>query len=390
MRICFVSTLYSHKTQRGGLGEHIADLSQALARQGHDVTVITSGPPGESREGNVTIVQLGRVEPFSRPSQLLRPAYVFSRLGYMLRLRRHVSAGRFDVVEAADGGFEQFFLLWWRTTAIVTKLHGNFRQIHSERWLLTRLVSALERAAVRRSDAVYASTSLHARIAHEDYRMPGDAIAVIPCGINLAELAGAVEPSEVDRRFPQLRCLRLVLLSVGMSPERKGARLFIDAARAREWTDVAFVLICADASFAARCEIPPGVIVIPQQEKRVFRMLLAAASVVVLPSAFESFSIATHEAMLLGRAVIVSAQIPLDAPARNYPRLIMLDPVNGATLAAATAAMLSAEPTPPQALRETREQLEAAYGIERVTDATVALYRVAIERRANGATAVRA
>ena len=124
MRICFVNALYSRTAARGGLGEHIADLSQALSRRGHDVTVATSGPGGESSEGGVRVVRLGEVAPYARPSQLLQPRYVLSRIRYMWRLRRFVAAGAFDVVEAADGGFEQLPLFWQRPVPIVTNLRG--------------------------------------------------------------------------------------------------------------------------------------------------------------------------------------------------------------------------------------------------------------------------
>ena len=47
-------------------------------------------------------------------------------------------------------------------------------------------------------------------------------------------------------------------------------------------------------------------------DKADFHALLAASEVVVLPSEFESFSIATYEAMLLDRALIVSRHVPLE------------------------------------------------------------------------------
>lgn len=381
MRICFVNLLYAMPGRRGGLGEHVADLSQALAARGHQVTILTSGTGSETREGAVRVVHLGPLDPFEHPRQLLRPRYTFDRIRYFWRLRQLVAQGDYDIVEAADGGFEQLFMLWNRPCAIVTKLHGNFRQFHPRSSLLRRAVHALEAAAVRGSDAVYASSSTHAAVGCDDYTLPRERIDVVPCGVQVSELTSLPSPGDVERRFPDIRGRRIVLLSVGASPGRKGARAFVEAASARRWDDVVFLLLAADRDPLDGMPLPAHVLVLPMQDKPLFRALLAAAAVVVFPSLFESFSIATHEAMLLERPVVVSKHVPLDPPARDYPWLTVLDAIDGHTLAQALASMLEVNAEPGLLPADMRRALRAAYGMDGVADATLALYREVIERR---------
>jgi glycosyltransferase involved in cell wall biosynthesis len=372
MKIAFFNLLYFHREQRGGLGSHIGTVSRALARRGHDVTILTSGPPAELREDGVRVVRLGPVEPFRDARQLANPAFVLRRLVYLTRLTRRVLDEGFDVVEAADGGFEQLLLLRRRPGALVTKLHGNFRQIHSGSGALARLMNAIERRAVRGGDAVYASSVAQAERATRDWSLPRERIAVIPCGIDL----GALDPvprAELDRRYPALRGRRLVVASVGNSPGRKGARIFLRAARLAPGDDVAHVLVCAEPDLLAGTEPPAGVVLLPVLDRPFFHGLLAAAEAVVFPSHFETFSIATHEAMLLGRTVVVSRAIPLEGAARAYPRAIDLPALEPEPLAAAIRQALTA-PRPAPDL-EIQGRLEREFGIDGVADATLDLYR---------------
>jgi len=373
LKIGFFNLLYSHRELRGGLGSHIDDLSRALVRRGHDVTVLTSGPPDESLEDGVRVVRLGRVEPYRSPRQLARPAFVLQRLRYLRRLERYVGRAGFDVVEAADGGFEQLPLLRRRHGALVTKLHGNFRQMHARSGPLAHLVAALERRCVRASDEIYSSAAGPADQAARDYRLPRERFAVIPCGVDLGALRLASR-AEFERHHPDLAGRRLVVTSVGSSPGRKGARLFLRTARLCAREGVAFVLVGSTGALG-EVERGPGVFVLPTLEKRFFHGLLAGADAVVFASQFETFSIATHEAMLLGRTVIASRWIPLEGEARDYPRLIDIARLDAECLSAAVRQALDVAPPPPD--ETTRRRLEAAYGIDHVAEATLALYRQA-------------
>src|SRR5581483_9709211 len=99
MRIGFLNLLYSMPAARGGLGAHIATLSRELARQGHDVTVITSGAGPARDEDGVQVVPRGPADRFVRLAQLAQPAFLLRRLAYMARASTYVRRAGFDVLE---------------------------------------------------------------------------------------------------------------------------------------------------------------------------------------------------------------------------------------------------------------------------------------------------
>lgn len=376
MKIGFLNVLYSKRAARGGLGEHIADLSCELSRRGHDVTVLTSGPRGTSVEDGVTVIRLGRVDRFVRPSQLLTPTYPLRRLFYMARAARCIRAHRFDVVEAAEAGFEHLFALGRRPCPIVIKLHGDFRHIHSRAQPLAAVMHALEGLALRWSDGMYASSGAYARTVAADYDISPDRIRVIPYGITLD---GSGHPRLADRH-PRLAGKRVVLLSVGASPGRKGAPVFIEAARRVSDPDTLFVLVCSSPAAVRPAAPPANLLVLAHLPRPDFHALLALAEVVVLPSEFESLSIATYEAMLLGRPVILSSHIPLEGPALEYPRRVTLARIEAGALAEAVQRVLGGAASLPAVDPTLLAQLRHTYGIGTVAADTLAFYRDIVQR----------
>lgn len=386
LRICFVNALYSDRLRRGGLGSHIADVSAALAAQGHEVTIVTAGLGGRYREGRVEVVELGPVPAFSRSLQLLNPRYLSRRLAYMWRMTRHVRAAGYDVVEAAEGGFEHLFLGWSRTCALVCKLHGTFRHIHGRRpgW---RLVDRLERLATVRSDGLYTSTRAYAAAVAGAWKLPLERIAIIPYGIDVAALAH-VEPRHLDREVPAIRGKRVVFCTVGNAPERKGARVFVDAARQLAGEDVAFVISCTARSVLARLSLPEDVVVLEGLGRPEFHQWLVRSDVVAFPSSFESFSIAMHEAMLLGRPILVSADIPLEGVDLDYPLRRVLETSSGSSIARGVREIL-AEPAEDPLLPGLLARLRAHYDLRRVADLTAELYRAVALRAGSPQRALR-
>jgi glycosyltransferase involved in cell wall biosynthesis len=376
LKIAFANILYSKKQERGGLGTHIAMLSSELARRGHEVTVLTSGEGQPYVENRVRIVPLGRIDAFSRSLQVLHPAYLFRRFAYMLRMTRYVLAGDFDIVETADGGFEQLFLAGFfrRAFSLVTKLHGNFRLIYSQRGLLAYLAGKAERFAVRRSDGIYASTIQYAESISHAYGIPLVRIKIIPYAIE-TQSAELLNPPDPIAQYPSLRGKRIVFLSVGSSPMRKGAPLFLETAARCERDQVRFVLSCNDQPFLERARIPENVLVVGDLDQSQFYGWLRASDVVVFPSSGESFCIAVHEAMLFGKAIVVSKQIPLEGLDLEYPKCAVLENVQADVLERAIFYFLDARAESFAGENKFYERFALRYGIKTVVDQTEEFYQ---------------
>lgn len=377
MKIAFINLLFSMKDERGGLGAHIADLSRELSRLGHDVTVITSGVGRPYQEEGVPVVPLGKVKRYSRASQLLNPVNLIQRLVYMLRVTRYVLSGRFDVVEAAEGGFEQLFLILLRTCPVVTKLHGNFRFIYGNQTFLGRLVERFEAFVVRRSDAIYTSSLAYARTLSTAYRIPLERIRILPCGINLDEL-NRLKGVDVEHVFPATKNKKVVFLTVGNSPARKGAHLFIEVARRLSGSDALFVLSASRGDLLEGIDRPVNLLILPNLERSDFYNWVRRADVMVFPSEFESFAIAVREAMLLEKPIIVSRNIPLEQIEARYPRCIVLPENNSQHLESAILEMLNGRQTdqPPDVYVNS---LSTKYDMRRIAEATLDLYQQAAE-----------
>jgi glycosyltransferase involved in cell wall biosynthesis len=379
MKIAFANILYSKKHLSGGLGTHISTLAAELARRGHEVTILTSGEGSPYVENWARVVPLGQIETFSnRP--VLGALYLFRRIGYMIRMTRYVLAHEFDIVETADGGFEQLLLaaLRRRKCSLVTKLHGNFRLIYPGRALLGYLAGKAERFVVRRSDAVYASTGEYASAVAGYCGIAREGIRIIPYAIDVEAIA-RLKSLNLAEEYPAIAGKKLVFLSAGSSPMRKGADIFLETASCCERDDVLFVLSCNDRAFLARVAIPGNVLVVTELNQCQFYNWLRVSDVVVFPSSGESFCIAAHEAMLFGKPVVVSKSVPLEGIAREYPHCRVLPALQPALLAEAIFRFLDREPrvcgVQDESWDEFSQRFASRYGVPAVVDQTEQFYR---------------
>jgi glycosyltransferase involved in cell wall biosynthesis len=377
VKICFINILYSKLNERGGLGAHIQDLSRALARRGHQVTVLTSGSEGVREDRGVKVVSLGKVRRYSRPIQLLNPVVLLQRLRYMIRATRYALKASFNVIEAADGGLEQLFLVLLRPCPIITKLHGNFRYIYARRGLLTRVVEMFEAAVVRRSNGVYTSTDSYAGLIAADYRIPLPNIEIIPYGIDITDVDGDRELL-LERRYSNVNGKKIIFLTVGSSAIRKGAEVFLEVARTSTRDDLLFVLSCSDLAFLSRMKVPGNVLILPNLDRNEFYEWLSRSTVVVFPSHFESFSIAVREAMFFGKPIIASVNVPVEGLDAVYPRLLKLSMIEPIALSAAISNAASG--CLPEADAAFMSRLRNKYDINRVAETTEAYYQEIVAR----------
>lgn len=373
VKIGFCNILYSKKNDRGGLGAHIHDLSQQLAEYGHEVTILTSGPEKQYLEGNVRVVQLGKVSRFSGGWQLLTPFFWFRRVSYMFKLTRYIRRNHFDVLESAEGGAEQLLVILQHPCAVVTKLHGNFRNIYNRRYF-SRVVEFFERIAAAKSDGVYTSSVSYAETISSEYKIPLKTIRIIPYGIRIGDLCGQTRQLEAFVKQRKTVASRTVLLSVGSSPVRKGATLFLEAASILEDQGIQFFLLSSDNSFNATIRIPENLINLGNLDRSRFYSVLSDADIVVFPSHFESFGIAAYEAMLLGKIVIISKNVPLEGSARNYNRCFVLETLTSRALANTIrdvfAGIIKFPPPDPETLKQMKEE----YDIKNIAGAVLSFY----------------
>lgn len=323
MKICFVNILCSKEDQSGGLGSHIFDLSKELSRLGHEIVIITSGPRKTSFVSGIKILQMGRTEKFICLHQLFNPLYLFRRLLYMLRATAYILNSDFDIIEAAEGGFEHLFLIHLKKCPIVTKLYGNFKYIYGLKIPLVYFVDKLEKFVTKNSDGIIAPSFSYATTISKDYRIPLEKIMIIPFGINIQRIT-SFNKTDTRFKYPQTIGKKIVMLSVGDSPQRKGADIFIKSAFKIQQDNIFFILICSDRNKLNFKKMPRNFLLLENLNKSDFYSLISDSEIVVLTSYFESFSIVVREAMMFNKVIIISKNVPLDEAENKYPNLIIL------------------------------------------------------------------
>ena len=326
LRICFVAREYPPVTSySGGIGTHFAVLAPELARQGHDVNVVTldDSPVTDTRSSQVHL-------------QLLRPPRTnrvrpLANLEWSAAVDRALrELGRFDVVYAAEWGGDA-----WRyahhkhagplvtnlTSSYLLVLEGQDRQRSLRGRLGLATQGLLERRQAERSDAIVACSHPVLDRLRRAWKIDDVPTAVLPNAVNIARTRSLAATGEKPEGFPSSGPI------VGFSGRLQSHKGVEELARAMRivwdtYPDAQLVMLGSDSGpsrarmsdvlrrhagpYADRLHLPGH-----QPPERLFPAL-AAADVVALPSRWESFPIAALEAMALQRPLVVTRGIGFD------------------------------------------------------------------------------
>jgi glycosyltransferase involved in cell wall biosynthesis len=350
-------------TSGGGTGAHVAMLAEACAGQVAAVTVYGPAATGRRffRPGPVTFVP---VEIADRP----RPARDAAAL---LRLRRLLARARPDVVHAHGlraGALAALALVRpGRAPALLVTVHnapgaGRAGLAYAGRAGLA--YGMLERIVARRADAVTCvSGDLAARMrrlgAHDGGR------ALVP-----APPAGPPTRQDVAAARASLGGVgRPVVLAAGRLAAQKGFTVLLAAAARWQHRDpVPLVAIAGEGPLAGTLRArarATGVDAAFLGQRGDIPALLAAADVVVVPSAWEGQPLVVQEALRAGRPLVASRVggipdltgddgallIPPGDPGELAAAVLAVldDPGLAARLAAAARTRAGALPTPAAA-----------------------------------------
>lgn len=166
----------------GGVETHVAEIGVRMARQGHEVTVVSTDPSGKlPREDIVDGVRIVRL-----------PAYAPGDAYYLsLSLARHFGkAGRFDVVHAHGyHAFPALFATRAKAGKFVFTPHYHGSGHTPLRNLMLKPYKFLGESIFRRADRVICVSEFEKSLVRRDFHCDGK-ITVIPNGVNKSEFAG--------------------------------------------------------------------------------------------------------------------------------------------------------------------------------------------------------
>jgi glycosyltransferase involved in cell wall biosynthesis len=340
LRILFATARYL--PERGGTEIHTHEVAKRLAAGGADVTVLSTaagGPfPRESHDGAVRVLRVRAWPPN-------RDYYLAPSLVRVIR-QDHTDVVHCQGYHTLVAPVAMLGAISARTPYVVTLHSGG----HSSaiRRALRPAQAWLLRPLLRRAHRLIAVSAFEADLFARRLRIPRDAFAVIPSGVDLP-----MPPAPAADGPP-------LLVSVGRVERYKGHQRVVEALpalrRARpglrlriagtgpfeaKLRDLADRLGVADA-----LEIAP----VPAEHREQMAALLRDATVVVMLSAYESQGLAMQEALGLGRPLVVSDTGALGELAM-HPNVRTVGRRAGAgTVATAILGLLDAEPAPPPKL----------------------------------------
>ncbi|HOI70124.1 MAG: glycosyltransferase family 4 protein [Methanothrix sp.] len=321
MRIGMLSWESLYSTKVGGVAPHVSEISEALARRGHEVHVFTRrGDFGSYDEINGVHYQ--RVD--SDPSgdilaQMDRMSdAIFDRFWHVQKL-----FGKFDVVHGHD----------WHPVTALNKIKSAYRipyviTLHSTEWgrcgnnfstdYIPREIAHREWLAGYESAMVITTTQRMKDELMMLYQIPPEKIEIIPNGLVIGSFRRAVDPGRVKERHG-IHPLAPVVLFCGRMNYQKGPCILVEAMPsilARHW-DAKFVFI-GDGEMRSECErrarelgVEGSCIFLGYIPSNVKEEWMNACDMVCLPSRNEPFGIVVLEGWDAGKPVIATEAVSI-------------------------------------------------------------------------------
>ncbi|MBB2502509.1 glycosyltransferase [Amycolatopsis echigonensis] len=402
MRISMVS---EHASPLAALGEedaggqnvHVADLSAALVRAGHDVTVYTrrddpDSPDTVETPAGYRVVHVPAGPPRRLPKDELLP--YMGEFGSWLRDRwteeppdvAHAHfwmSGVATVLAAREAGVPT--VQTFHALGVVKRRHqGDADTSPPDRMRLERMIGKqVDRIVATCSDEVF-------ELARQG--VPRQRISVVPCGVDLDRFGGGgpVAPRNAPKR----------VVSVGRLVPRKGFDLAI-AALARV-PETELVIAGGPASgalsrdpeaqrlqrLAEKLGVADRVQLAGQVSRAEMPALLRSADAVLCTPWYEPFGIVPLEAMACGVPVVAAAVGGLTDTVVDGITGRLVPPRDPARLAARLRALLD-EPAELEALGTAgQERVRARYSWDRIAAETVRAYEKAMPVGESGWAAV--
>jgi glycosyltransferase involved in cell wall biosynthesis len=320
MRILFVSQEMPPDTGWGGIGTYVDVMSEALARNGHDVHVLSAvhGQLASRVQRRGLTIHRYNVPRIPDPTARLPESWrrVLLGLSVATLLRRLDIAP--DVIECPEWMAEGLVLGFSESVPLVVRLHSSARQIFPFggqgtgcRGLDGRLAMWLEDLAVRRGHVV-TSTGPNFEEVAERLRLDDQAMRVVPVPVHLPQawpldvdapprvtFVGRLEP----RKAPEV-LLRAVPKVLDAVPETEFVFVGRDVMPPGTVSSADWI-----RSQAARLGVTEAVTLTGELDRAGVEAQLRRATVCAFPSRWESFGIAVAEASAVGRPV-VTTRIP--------------------------------------------------------------------------------
>lgn len=389
MRILLVSQEFPPETHWGGIGTYMGIIAPALVRAGaevHVLSVVPNQPRSKHTTGAGVVVH--RV-PLERPrgvGRVTRLRETWNRLTVAWGVARAVDRldPSPDVIECPSWNAEGLLLARRRTAPLAVHVFSSADDIIQpgpvgiDRWIAVRL----EHDLIARADVVLSPPAQMAKV-RNIVALDSEARVEIDCPVEPAEVAPYPEGPPVAcfvgrfeaRKAPEtlLRAWPLVLERVPDARLVLSGRDSADASRPsyRRWLED----LAESVGVARSVEI-----VDRWGDQREVVAEMSAATVIAVPSRWESFGYVAAEAHALGRPVVASRLPALAGVVVDGETGRLVEPDDPAAWADALADLLR-DPVAAVAMgRAGSERVLSAFDPGRVAARTLEAYDLAVRR----------
>jgi glycosyltransferase involved in cell wall biosynthesis len=305
-------SLYSIKV--GGIAPHVSELSEALAREGHEIHIFT-------RQGNFDAYDKINGVHYQRVSSgmggnIITQMDNMSDAFYDRFLAVQKIFGKFDILHGHD----------WHPVSALIKLKNNFGipfilTMHSTEWGRGgsyKEIIRREKHGTREASKVIVTSKNLMNEVKSLYDIRSSKINIIPNGFVKKDINIAIDPARLKERNRIQKSSHLVLFC-GRMTYQKGPDLLVEAAQKlkKSFKDLVFVF-AGNGDLKEKCikkSIELGVAgqcrflgYVSDQEKE---DLLNACDIVCVPSRNEPFGLVILEAWNAGKPVVATEAVSI-------------------------------------------------------------------------------
>ncbi len=337
LRIALLHPTYWPEVRRGS-ERVVHDLGVALARRGHDVTILTThrGSRQVGEEDGVVVDRARRLPELS-PLRFYEH-YLATVPAAVSRLRR----GRFDLAHAfsPSDAFAASLARRGGGPRYVFSIHG----IPTREFLVARRyrLEMLQRAITAAAQVTVLSEAAAARARRYLQESP----LVMPAGVDVDEFA-VDEPRAIE---PTLICAATLT-----DPRKRGPLLLAAFERVRRELPAARLVLAGGAGMPVHgggmASLPPGVVRLEADRTEVLARAYARAWASVLPSVEEAFGLVLIESMAAGTPVVAGRSGAVPELVSDDGLGWTFEPDDEAGLAAALALALATTPADARVAR---------------------------------------
>lgn len=361
----------------GGVERHVFEISNALIKRGHSITVLTTQPPGHGRYHEIEGIKVIRV-PYGIPLYSSSiPFHIFGHLNpheYDLIHAHTPNPAIADLACLKDRGKVPFILTYHND---ITK-DGHVGKIISYVYNIT-----LGNFLLKNSDLIITTTRCYAK---KSISLKGFShkIKVIPNGVTLNKFNKDIDKKKIKVEY-NMPIQSKVVLFTGATEEYKGIEYLIKAfKKILNYQKMSYLIIVGSGTLLKQLKemtvelgISDNVIFPGYVRDSDLPYYYSACDFFVLPSISEKegFGIVQLEAMACEKPVICTNLSGVNEVDENESASIHVPPKDSEALANAILKLLEDEKLARKMGENGRKLVEEKYTWERIADMTEKVYQ---------------